>query len=183
MKATDIIGGGPRGPEYAVKVPRYAYGKRDGSDIVKAQVERVVGHYVLLWAHPTNGHPVVKVPLANVLGTWADYQFGLAWDEAHRMDSNRTMELAYQAERARRMAKIEAALPGFAGIETPPFGSSTIARPDVPITGELRDILVESQSRSACIPWEGIVAIGNRLLQLEQQVAELSVEKASGWVA
>jgi hypothetical protein len=168
MKAKDIK---TDGTQYAVKVPRVRYGKRDGTDIVKASVEDVIGTRVMLNAHPTREHPSVVVTLAAVLDTWDAYELDRAHTEALRMDDHRTWVMEYEAKREANAAHVrENILPAFRGLMVQPTGTSNFERDDIDMADEIERYFCTDRSGTIQVAQDWFEAIAGRIRQMQLDI-------------
>lgn len=179
MKKAEISAARESNPsvEFAVKVPKFTYGRRDGSEIVKSAIEDVLNDTVYLFAAPTTQFPETTAPLRNVLDTWERYSFNEAHEAALREDRQRDFLAAYDRERAERAAWIEGWLPAFAGLTVPAGGTANFDRDDVDLSERLRETFIKGGAAGSMFRAEDFAPIAERINALSQQV----LDAGSGW--
>jgi hypothetical protein len=172
MKAKDITDArathGQSVP-FAVKVPRIRYGRRDGTDIIKASIEGMRDGKVRL-----NSQHHALVPYASVIDTWDAYELDKAHSEALIMNRRRDEMIEYEAKREANNAHVlENILPAFRGLMVQPTGSANFQRDDIDMADEIERFFCTQRSASIQVSQDWFEAIAGRIraMQLDLQDA------------
>lgn len=186
MKAAAIRAAVKADPQvtFAVKLPRFQYGRRTGTDTAQCRIdigEHKSGPLNVRRTYPPMSDEVVQVPLSAVLAPWDAYVLDRDWDEAIQADRSRDDRLRYERKRQERKARIEAWLPAFEKLMVPAEGLSTanVERPDVDLMDELRRSYVDGDASATMVGWTVWERVAQRILTLqslvEQQAADYAV--------
>ena len=183
MRRSDIqkiLDQDPRTP-FAVRVPRFEYGRPSGSDIIQAQISGFTraGRAMLVERMETIGLPFVLAP-------WDAYKLDQDHECALAMNRRYDEDAAYEAKRAERAAAIEALLPAFEGIMVPAdsLSSANYDRPDEDLAEALHSTFVESGAAGANFGWDVFAALAERILEIKQRGLDLEtrlLEIEQGW--
>jgi hypothetical protein len=165
MKLADI----EPGKDYAVRVPAHSRGRDPRVAIRCIRVKAVEGRYVKVGSE----HRLVHHN--NVLSTWEDHLYGVAWDEAHAENAMRDrMAEDHRERRARAELWEREILPAFKNLMVPAeaLSKANYERPNEDLSDALRDTFVYHGAVGATFGADVFIAVARRINELSEIVTQ-----------